>query len=205
MTGRLQADNGPRSSARVGAMNRGRGSHRACLGADQFRPRRAGAGDRPAARHRRNPDAGMDEPRRRPGEPDRRPRLLLVAVARQAVAQGRNLRTGSAAARAAPRLRRRHGAAAGRPARAWPATPGGAAAFSAPGGTAAGRSSPSRRSRRKRSIRSAASDSRSGGLAQRRAQRSGGLSAAAGRTIVPASGPSSSHRTGGWRSACCIH
>src|SRR5271166_6700082 len=57
----------------------------------------------------------MDEPRRAPGEPHRRARLLLVAVAGKAVAQGRDLRAGSAVARAAPRLRRRRRAAACRP------------------------------------------------------------------------------------------
>ena len=75
---------------------------------------------------------------------DRRPRLLLVAVARETVAQGRDLRTGSVAARAAPRLRRRHGAAAGRSAGRRLPHRAGATAFSGPGGMAAGRLSPSR-------------------------------------------------------------
>ena len=113
---------------------------------DQIRPRRAGAGDRPATRHRRNPDGRVDEPRGGAYDPGGRPGLLLVALPRHIVAQRRNLGAGAAVARDASRLRRRHGAAARRPAPASPATPGGATAFSAPGAGMAGRSLPSRRS-----------------------------------------------------------
>src|ERR1700757_1092100 len=57
----------------------------------------------------------MDEPRRGPGHFDRGSRLLLVAVARQAMAERRDVRTDPAIARVAPRLRRRRFAAARRP------------------------------------------------------------------------------------------
>src|ERR1700757_3716980 len=57
----------------------------------------------------------MDEPRRSPGHFDRGSRLLLVAVARQAMAERRDVRTDPAIARVAPRLRRRRFAAARRP------------------------------------------------------------------------------------------
>src|SRR5580658_3370793 len=64
---------------------------------DQVRPRRVGAGGRPAARYRRDPDGGVDEPRRGARDLDRGPRLLLVAIARSAMAQGRDFGPGAAA------------------------------------------------------------------------------------------------------------
>src|SRR5215472_10816064 len=57
----------------------------------------------------------MDEPGRSADHFDRGSRLLLVAVARQAVAERRDVRTDPAIARVAPRLRRRRFAAARRP------------------------------------------------------------------------------------------
>ena len=80
-----------------------------------FDAQRPGAGDRAAARHRRGADDGLDEPRRDRGDAEHRPRLLLVALARQPVAQGRDLRPGAAPGRVAHRLRQRLPAAAGRP------------------------------------------------------------------------------------------
>src|SRR5262249_25755323 len=90
-------------------------SNRARFGRDQIRRRRSCAGNCTAARHRRGPDAGVDEPRCGPGEPCRGASRLLVALARETLAKRRNLQTGAVAARAPSRLRWRHRAAAGRP------------------------------------------------------------------------------------------
>src|SRR5437764_3510878 len=85
-------------------------------GRDQDRPGRARRRGRAAARYRRNPDARLDEPRGGAAYARGRARLLLVALAAGAVAQGRDLRPGAAPEGTAARLRRRRAAAPGRPA-----------------------------------------------------------------------------------------
>ena len=61
------------------------------LAAIQFDAQGLVPGDRPAARHRRGADDGLDGSRRRRRDHEHRPRLLLVALAQGAVAQGRHV------------------------------------------------------------------------------------------------------------------
>ena len=103
-----------------------------------------GARDRPAARHRRGADDGLDGPRRRGRDHAHGPRLLLVALAQGAVAQGRHVGPHPDPGRAARSIATatRCWSWSSRP--ASPATPDGTTASSAR--SAAASSRPSRRS-----------------------------------------------------------
>ena len=126
--------------------HRGSRWHRRGAGRDQVRPRWAGAGCRPAIRHRRNPDGGMDEPRCRTGDPHRGASLLLVTVARKAMAKGRNLRPSAIGCMSFASIVMATRFCCWSTSMASPATPGGAAAFSGRGARIRGELSPIPRS-----------------------------------------------------------
>src|SRR5690606_19189697 len=85
--------------------------------APQADPRRPPARHRPAVRHRRGADAGLDGRRGAAPHPHHRPLHLLVPQPRRVLGQGRHLRPRPVGAVGRPGLRRRHPAGQGRPGR----------------------------------------------------------------------------------------
>src|SRR6185312_7690293 len=125
----------------------------------------------------------MDEPRIDADHADRGTCLLLVALARQIVAQGREFRPGATSCRAAPRLRRRHGAADGR----------------AGGGRLPYR--PPQLLFPRVARRRLGGDREASGFAGSALRRA--LTTPAGRTALPGPGFARASRTGGWRNSGC--